>query len=348
MTTPQTDAARREYASPPNAHDGSALSEVVELVHGADGAALLVPRKLVESARTYARNARAANTLHSYAADLKRFDAWCEAQGLCPLPAAPQTVGLYLAARADAGKKVATIGRELAAISQAHVRAGFESPRRDRHVVEVFKGIRNTLGVAQRRVAPVLVPELRAMVRELRPGLIGVRDRALLTLGFAGALRRSELVALCVEDLDWTREGLTFRLRRRKNNQEGKEKPPTGIPFGANAVTCPVRALRAWLDAANITDGPIFRRVDRHGKARGTLSDEAVALVIKHYAEAAGLAAERFSGHSLRRGLVTQSHRQGKSLATIKDHGGWSSVRALEPYIESDPFEDNAAAGIGL
>jgi site-specific recombinase XerD len=320
-----------------------------------DGAELVTPNgqalvssSLVESARNYAQHARADNTVASYAAALRRFEAWCEAQRLSAMPADPRTVALYLAARADQGKKINTLEHELSAIAQAHVRAGFESPRKDRHVIEVYKGIRRKLGTKARQVTPVLVAELRTMATMMRPGLIGLRDRALLTLGLAGAMRRSELVSLCVEDLEFTPQGFSFQLRRSKNNQEGARVKRTGIPFGANPGTCPVRAMRAWLDAASITTGHVFRRVDRHENVGGQLSGEAVALVVKEYAAAAGLPAERFAGHSLRRGLATQSHRQGKDLFSIMEQGRWTSLKSVQRYIDHDPFHDNAAAGIGL
>ncbi|HEY3451809.1 MAG TPA: site-specific integrase [Myxococcales bacterium] len=202
-----------------------------------------LPQGLVDAARAYAKASRAPRTLAAYQADWRTFTTWCQAHGLPFLPAAPQTVALYLADRAQLGRKPATLARELAAISQAHKTAGHESPRGAARVREVLAGIRRTHGTAQRRVSPLLPGDLRALVRTLPEGLLGVRDRALLLVGFAGALRRSELAALAVEDLVFNSDGLELTLRRSKTDQEGAGEK-RGLPFGSDKATCPDSATR--------------------------------------------------------------------------------------------------------
>ena len=206
----------------------------------------------VNRAEAYARAAKAPATRKAYASDWAHFQAWCDEMGLSSLPVGPQTVAVYIAALAESHKP-ATISRRMAAIEAAHKAVGLESPASMRNgaVASVWHGIRRTHGVAQDAKAPVLVDELRGMVRNLRRGVIGIRDRALLLVGFAGAFRRSELVALDFADLRFTSDGLVITLRRSKVDQEGEGRK-LGIPYGSNPDTCPVRSLKAWLEAAGI------------------------------------------------------------------------------------------------
>jgi integrase len=187
------------------------------------------------------------------------------------------------------------------------------------------------------------------MVAAAAPGLLGVRDRALLLLGFAGAFRRSELTSLDHEDLEFTPEGLVALLRRSKTDQEAQGRK-VGIPYGSNPQTCPVRAVQAWFAASEISTGPIFRRVDRHGKLRaGRLSGYAVALVVKRHAEAAGLDAAKYAGHSLRAGLATSAAIGGASERAIMAQTGHRSVSMVRRYIrDGNLFRENAAAKAGL
>ncbi len=303
--------------------------------------------ELVKSANGYASASRADNTRRAYRADWAAFVAWCDVNALASLPAAPEAVALYLAHLADAGRKVATIARALAAISQAHRLASLPSPRSTARVGDTMRGIRRRLGVAQTAKAPLLAEHVRAVVAEVPAGLLGARDRALLVLGFAGGFRRSELVGLDVADLAFTAEGLEVTIRRSKTDQEGAGRK-LGVPYSAAPATCPVRAVRAWLDASSIAEGPAFRPVNRHGQVGAErLSDRAVALVVKRYATAAGLDATRFAGHSLRAGLATSAAKAGKSERAIMAQTGHRSSAMVRRYIrDAELFSDNAAAGL--
>ena len=210
-------------------------------------------------------------------------------------------------------------------------------------------GIRRTHGTAQRRVAPMLPGQLRAVSAALPAGLLGLRDRALLLLGFAGALRRSNLAALAVEDLAFTADGLEVTLRRSKTDQEGAGFK-VGVPFGSDPATCPVRAVKAWLEAAQLTAGPLFREVTRHGHVEAAaLAGGSIARIVKRSAEAAGLNSATFSGHSLRAGLATAAAKAGKSTHAIMRQTGHKSADMVARYVrEASLFSDNAAAGIGL
>jgi integrase len=214
----------------------------------------------------------------------------------------------------------------------------------------VFQGIRRTLGSAPDQKNAAITAEVRAMVETLEPGTpLGIRDRALLLVGFAGAFRRSELVSLDVADLVFNSDGLVVQVRRSKTDQEGIGRK-VGLPFGSNPLTCPVRSLRTWLDTAGIVSGPIFRSIDRHANIANTrLTDQSVALVVKRCARAAGLDSERYAGHSLRSGLATAAAMADVSERAIMAQTGHKSLPMVRRYIrDGSLFRRNAAAAVGL
>lgn len=301
---------------------------------------------LMEAAKAYADASRSERTNELYRAQWQAFQDWCDAQGLCALPAAPGTVALFLTARAQDGRKVATLSVALAAISQCHQLAGLDSPRSSTIVREAFKGIRRTHGSAQTQKAPVLGNQLRTMLVELPDTLSGRRDRALLLVGFSGAFRRSELVALAVSDLTFTSEGLTVMLRKSKTDQEGQGRK-VGLPYGSASATCPVRSMQAWLELSGIKEGAVFRSVNRHGGIGAALSGIDVARIVKRSAEAVGLDPKLFAGHSLRAGLATTAAKAGKQAHAIMKQTGHKSVAMVNRYIrDAELFSDNAAAGL--
>ena len=302
---------------------------------------------LVDAANGYAAEATAANTRRGYDGDFARFGAWCSSKGLASLPATPTTVAVYLAALADDGKRVATLERALAGIVAAQRAGGVDWPKGNRVIRDTLAGIRRRLGVAPSKKAPVLVDELSRMVGTLGADVAGLRDRALLTLGWFGAFRRSELVALTVADLERTREGLVVTVRRSKTDQEG-EGMVKGLPYASNTALCPVRAIEAWLAAAAITHGPIFRAVDKHGHvAAEAMADRTVARIVQRAAESAGLDPSRVAGHSLRAGFATSAAKAGRSLDSIMRQTGHRSERVARGYIrQATVFDGNAAAGL--
>jgi integrase len=309
-------------------------------------AGALVPVALVASARAFAAEAKAPATRRAYRTAWQAWVIWAEAHHVPAMPAAPEAVACYLTALAEAGRLVPSLDVALAALAAAHQAAGHESPRSAPVVREVMKGIRRALGVAPHPKAPVRVVDLRAMLATLPPGLLGLRDRALLLVGFASALRRSELVALTVADVATGPDGLTITLRRSKTDQEGEGRL-IGVPHGSAPETCPVRALAAWTAAAGITEGALFRGVSRHGALLGPLSDRGVARVVQRTAAAVGLEASAFGGHSLRAGLATAAALAGKSERAIMATTGHRSVTMVRRYIRAaSVFTDNAAAGL--
>jgi site-specific recombinase XerD len=291
-----------------------------------------------------AKAEKAASTRKAYGTDFRIFKAWCEARGVAALPAAPETVAAYLAAESQTAK-ASTIGRRVAAIRYAHKLAGIQTPTDAEGVKATVRGIRRTFGGARNKKAPAVAAKMHSMVATAPDGLAGLRDRALLLLGFAGAFRRSELVALDVADLDETETGLLVRIRRGKTDQEAIGRT-IAIPRGD--VACPVKALRAWLDAAAIDAGPIFRPIDKAGRVRASrLTCRSVANFVKAYAERAGFDAGTFSGHSLRSGFLTSAAAKGASIFKMMDQSGHKSVDTLRGYVrDAELFKDHAGAGL--
>jgi integrase len=200
-------------------------------------------------------------------------------------------------------------------------------------VSRTHAGIRRTLGKAQNAKPPTLVDDLKRMLEKLPATRLGLRDRALLLLGFAGAFRRSELVSLDVADLEFTRAGLVVTRRKSKTDQEGRSRR-LGVPYGSSEQTYPVRSLQAWLESARITDGPVFRALDRFQRVQpGRLSDKAVALVVKRRAKAVRLDPARYAGHSLRAGLATSAAAAGASRRVIMSQTGHRSADMVRRYI---------------
>jgi site-specific recombinase XerD len=299
-------------------------------------------------AKEFVRRSLADNTLRAYASDWRDFTAWCQSCGCVPLPALPETVSLYLSSLADHAK-TSTLTRRLSAISQAHQTAGFETPAQSPLVRQVMKGIRRVNGTAQEGKSPVKVEHLRTIMAEMNPSRpIDVRDRALLLVGFAGAFRRSELVGLDIEDLEFDDNGLVIHLRRSKTDQTGEGRD-VGIPYGSTPATCPVRALKDWLAVLKADKGPVFRVVNRHGKIFDKqLSAKAVALVVKRLTAGRGIEGN-FSGHSLRAGLATAAASAGVPERAIMAQTGHRSLATMRKYIrEGSLFLENAAGRVGL
>jgi site-specific recombinase XerD len=331
----------------PEAADSGVVEADTRPEHAPGGLARLAGA--AERAQDYAGRSKSEATIRAYAAGWRDFLSFCSGHGLQALPASDQTVAAYLAELADRGAKAATIARRLVVISQAHKAADLPSPTGSSLVRRVHAGIRRTLGTAQQGKAPAAVGDLKLMLEQLPNTRVGLRDRALLLLGFAGAFRRSELVGLDVADLEFARAGLIVTLRKSKTDQEGRSRR-LGIPFGSSEQTCPVRSLQAWLEAARISEGPVFRSLDRFQRVQSQrLSDKAVALVVKRRAKAVGLDPARYAGHSLRAGLATSAAAAGASERVIMSQTGHRSADMVRRYIrDGSLFTSNPAAMVGL
>jgi integrase len=292
------------------------------------------------------------NSQRGYTADWRNFSAWCAAQGREALPASPETAALYMADR-SATLANASLTRAIAAISRQHREAGFHSPNQDARFRQLMAGIRRRNRAPQDAKQALLVEDLFAILKQI-PGLgkseaVEHRDRALLVLGFCGALRRSELVNLDVEDIRSAPEGIILTLRWSKTDQaaDGVE---IGIPKGRKRATCPVTILRTWLDYAKIASGPIFRPVQQNGKILNRrLTDASVALIVKRHVGHAGFAADAFSGHSLRAGLATSAAEAGQNEREIMNQTRHKSEKMVRRYIrKGNLFQGNVCGGLGF
>jgi len=291
-----------------------------------------------------AKAEKAASTRKAYGTDFRLFKVYCDAKGVSALPASPETVAAYLATEAQ-NAKPSTIGRRVAAIRYAHKLAGLETPTDAEGVKATMRGIRRTFGGARNKKAPAVAAKMHSMVALAPEGLAGLRDRALLLLGFAGAFRRSELVDLDVGDIAETETGLLVTIRGSKTDQE---RQGVTIAIARGDIACPVKALRAWLDAAGIEAGPIFRPIDRHGNLLPSrLTAQSVANIVKAYAARAGFDASTFSGHSLRSGFLTSAAGKGASIFKMMDVSRHKSVDTLRGYVrDAELFKDHAGAGL--
>jgi site-specific recombinase XerD len=295
------------------------------------------------AARTFAELEKATSTRRSYRTAFRIFADWCHARGLVPVPASPDTVAAFLAAEATAAAKASTIAHRAAAIRYAHRLAGHETPTTAETVRAVMRGIRRTIGTAPERKAPATADVIGEMLRLCPPTLAGQRDRALLALGFAGAFRRSELVALSVADLVEMPDGFRVLIRHSKTDQEGAGQE-IAIPRGYRLR--PVEAVQTWLEAAAITEGPVFRAVLKGGRLQtAALTPHSVAVIVKSYAERAGLDPAAYAGHSLRAGFITSAAEAGASVLRIADQSRHQSLDTLRGYVRrADLFKDHAGA----
>jgi site-specific recombinase XerD len=291
-----------------------------------------------------ARQEKAKATRRAYGSDFEIFRAWCADRDINSLPATPESVAAFLANEVERGIRPSTIGRRVASICYAHKLAGHPVPTDDERVKATVRGIRRTQGTAARKKAPATAERVIAMALGTGDGLKGMRDRALLLLGFAGAFRRSELVALDCEDIEVCETGLRIIIRRGKTDQEGQGAT---IAIVRGSVACPVAALGAWLDAAGITTGPLFRSIRKGGKVGNRLTDQSVADIVKAHAERVGLDPGLFAGHSLRAGFLTSAAKRGASIFKMMDVSRHRSVDTLRGYVrDAEIFKDHAGAGL--
>ena len=295
----------------------------------------------------YLACAHAENTQRAYRSDWRAFEDWCRHRGYVALPADSGTVALYISKLADQGFKVSTINRRLVTIDRAHKNREVPSPVGTALVQTVFQGIQRKIGVKPEVKKPILLDDLRAMLASLPNSLAGLRDRALLLVGFAGAFRRSELVNIDVDDLSTVPEGFVVQLKRSKTDpyRHGRQ---VGIPYGNSEQTCPVTALETWLTMAGLASGPVFRPVDRYDHLRlAPLSGRAVARIVKRCAAQAGLNRSKFSGHSLRAGFATSAAIAGVPERLIMKQTGHKSTKMVRRYIrDGQLFCDNAAKAV--
>ena len=311
-----------------------------------------------DAALAFAQLAKAANTRRAYSAAVRAWCAWCGRRELSPLPASGADVAAFLASERGRGLAPPTLDLRRAAIRYLHHVAGCAVPTGDACVSATLSGIRRSAagrGEKPRKKKAATVQVLRRLLDAIESDLAGERDRALLLVGFAGALRRSELAGIRVEDLEQTQRGMQLTIGQTKGSQTEPVIIP--LPYGDTAL-CPVRALERWIKAAAIKDGPVFRRIWRQKTNRKdgspslphvgdqALSDRAIALIVQRRAVAAGFGVLELGGHSLKRGALTTGMDRGAHPVRLKRLGRHKSFDVLGDYLEfGDLFEGHPLAG---
>lgn len=311
--------------------------------------------RLAAAAAAFADADMASNTRRAYDSDWRDFSTWCAAKEQCPLPASADAVLLYLTERAGTCR-VSTLERRLAAIRSRHRREDMSPPDSAR-LRSVWSGIRRTNGRPPVQKRAIVTDDLKRIMRKAPLTAAAVRDKALLLLGFAAALRRSELVAVDLDAgagicgpirLRFVPEGAEISIDRSKADQEGGGAV-LGVPHGKTAL-CPVAALRAWLDLAKIRRGPVFVTIDRHGRISDRrMSGAAAAAAIKRACALAKIDPRDIGGHSVRAGLVTQAILNDVAVPVIMQQTRHARVETLNKYVrQAERFSKNAAGRVGL
>ena len=311
------------------------------------------PRSAMALAKSkaYQDAADAPAILKAYATDWANFNAWCSKHGFTPMPATPEVVGAFLAAAGE-GYALPTLRRRVAAIARACRIAGHPLDTKAPAIRETLRGIGRKHGVPPRRSAALTIADMRKLVRACGTTLAGVRDRALFLVGFAGALRRSELVGLNVQDITWTEDGLVLLITRSKTDAEGAGAR-IGISRGKVIETCPVSALHDWLTRAEVNDGPIFRKVNRGGAIeQARLTAGAVRQILIKRAGQAQITntwTEPVSPHGLRAGFVTAAYRNGVPDEEIMGHSRHRSLTSMRTYVRRAKLGGASPSGkVGL
>lgn len=300
--------------------------------------------RALEAAKKYANKSRSEATWRAYRHDWRQFENWCALVERASLPADPETVALFISRQAEAGLSPSTLSRRLAAIRLVHLGAGHPSPHNALKVAETLRGVRRDWSKPLRRKKAALAEDVKRMVDTVEPETLkGMRDRALVLIGFAGAFRRSELVALNTENLEERSAGLKVTIERSKTDQEGRGQA-VAIMRQPESPYCPVQALNDWTTCADIQEGALFRRMHRGDKVgAGRLSAQSVALVVKDLAARAELNPADYAGHSLRSGFLTSAARARASVFKMADQSRHKSLEVLRQYVRDEElFDDNA------
>ena len=279
------------------------------------------------------KSSKAANTLRAYKADYKDFARFCIKHGFKSMPTEPKILSLYLTHLSQTSK-FSTLKRRLASISVIHRISGHYIDTKHPMITENLMGIKRIKGSYQKAKKPLLIDDLKSIVNVIDKDQNEKRkakDRALILIGFAGGFRRSELVAILYEDIDFVSEGVKIFIRRSKTDQSG-EGMIKGIPYFSNTDYCPVISLKDWLQKLETKSGKIF-----------DMSDKSVALIIKKYAAIAGLDSNKYSGHSLRSGFATSVAELGAEERSIMAMTGHKTTQMVRRYIqEANLFKNNA------
>ncbi len=285
------------------------------------------------------KNSKADNTLKAYQSDFKDFATFCTRNGLNSLPSEPKIVAIYIT-HLSSFSKYSTLKRRLASIKVVHKLKGHYIDTKHPIIIENLMGIKRKMGAKQNAKKPLLINDLKKIIKvidEEKNNLKKLLNKALLLIGFAGGFRRSELVSIEYDDLDFVTEGVKIIVKRSKTDQTGLGMIKA-IPYFENKTYCPVTSLRNWINISKIDNGKIFN-----------ISDKTVALTIKKYASLAGLDYKKYSGHSLRSGFATSTAETGADERSIMAMTGHKTTQMVRRYIhESNLFKNNALNKVKL
>ena len=280
------------------------------------------------------KNSKASNTLRAYQADFRDFSNFCSQNGFNEMPANPKILSLYLT-QLSSTSKYSTLKRRIASIGILHKLKGHYLDTKHPIIVENLMGIKRKFGINQKGKKPLLINDLKLIINVLHniKGNISkrLRDKAILLIGFSGGFRRSELVNIDYEDLEFVNEGVKIFIKRSKTDQSG-EGSIKAIPYFDNEIYCPVKTLKKWLSEEKIKTGKIFN-----------VSDKTIALIIKKYSNLAGFDSNKYAGHSLRSGFATSAAEAGAEERSIMNMTGHKSTEMVRRYIkEANLFKNNA------
>jgi len=274
------------------------------------------------------KNSKAVNTLRAYQSDFRDFSTFCSKNSFSSLPTQPKIIALYIT-HLSKSSKFSTLKRRIASISVIHKLKGYYLDTKHPIIMENLHGIKRTLGSRQKAKKPILINDLKLIIKAIDKKRI--RDKAIILIGFAGGFRRSELVNINFEDIDFVSEGVKILVKRSKTDQSG-EGIIKAIPYFENSEFCPVITLKEYIKTKNIKEGQIF-----------SISDKSVALIIKKYAKKAGLDSSGYAGHSLRSGFATTAAELGAEERNIMAMTGHKTTQMVRRYIhEANLFKNNA------
>ena len=309
-------------------------------------------KQLHEATLNNLKSSKAANTLRAYKSDFKDFGAFCAKHSFNSMPTEPKIVSLYLT-HLSKSSKMSTLRRRLVSISMVHKMKGHYLDTKHPVIIENLMGIKRLKGTVQKGKKPILINHLKSIINVINEQKIEeikkARDKSIVLIGFGGGFRRTELVSLDHEDLEFVPEGLKITIKRSKTDQFG-EGMTKGLPYFDNDVYCPVTNLKKWLELSKIKDGPIFRRFAKGlSVTKNRLTDQTVVLLIKNYLNLAGIDNSNFSGHSLRAGFATVAAESGADERSIMAMTGHKTSQMVRRYIrEANIFKNNALNKIKL
>ena len=293
------------------------------------------------------QSSKANNTVRAYKSDFNDFSLFCVKNGLKFLPSDPKIVSLYLTYLSTKEIKMSTLKRRLVSIGVIHRLKGHYLDTKHPSIIENIMGIKRRKGSIQKGKKPLLINNLKQIINVIdednNQEIKKSRDRSILLIGFSGGFRRTELVSLDYDDLDFVTEGVKINLKRSKTDQFG-EGSTKALPYFDNSKYCPVLSLTNWIKLTNIKSGPLFRRFAKGSKLTlNRLTDQTVALVIKKYLKLAGIESKNYSGHSLRSGFATSAAESGVEERSIMAMTGHKSTEMVRRYIkEANLFKNNA------